>query len=48
VVVTHHAPSASSIAGDYKHDILSASYASDLANLIAEHDPSLWIHGHVK
>ncbi|MBW9051157.1 metallophosphoesterase [Rhizobium mesosinicum] len=47
VVVTHHAPSAKSIFGEYKYDILSASYASDLEDLIAAHTPTLWVHGHV-
>ncbi|MDQ0318602.1 Icc-related predicted phosphoesterase [Pararhizobium capsulatum DSM 1112] len=47
VVITHHAPSARSIAADFKHDPLSACYASDLEDLIRETVPTVWVHGHV-
>lgn len=47
VVVTHHAPSRHSIADRFANDISSASFASDLAGMIIERGPGLWVHGHV-
>ncbi|QRM45762.1 metallophosphoesterase [Rhizobium sp. BG4] len=47
VVVTHHAPSPQSIEASFRFDPLSASYASDLEDLIYETSPRLWVHGHV-
>jgi 3',5'-cyclic AMP phosphodiesterase CpdA len=47
VVVTHHAPSRYSIAPRFENDISSAAFASDLAALIIERGPALWVHGHV-
>ncbi|MBY3176545.1 phosphatase [Rhizobium leguminosarum] len=47
VVVTHHAPSPRSVAGGFRHDPLSACYASDLEDLICETGPTLWVHGHI-
>ena len=45
VVVTHHAPSASSIAAKYKGDGLSPAFASPLPGSMFR-KPQLWIHGH--
>lgn len=47
VVVTHHAPSPRSIPAEFRHDPLSACYASDLEDLMYETRPALWVHGHV-
>lgn len=47
VVVTHHAPSFKSIPLEYKQDILSASYASNLDDLVLDSKATLWIHGHI-
>ena len=47
VVVTHHAPSMESISPAFRTDNLSAAYASDLRDLIIEHRPDLWMHGHI-
>jgi len=47
VVVTHHAPSPKSIERSFRFDPLSASYASDLEDLIGETSSCLWVHGHV-
>lgn len=44
VVVTHHAPSASSLKMGCSTDRLDAAYASHLDSLVARTD--LWIHGH--
>jgi len=44
VVVTHHLPSARSVADRFSSDILSASFASNLDHLFGKAD--LWIHGH--
>lgn len=46
IVVTHHAPSLRSIDPQYQHDLISASYASNLEQLILANDIDLWIHGH--
>lgn len=44
VVVTHHLPSARSVAPRYKFDMLSACYASEVDHLFGP--MCLWIHGH--
>lgn len=46
VVITHHAPSKKSIPDCYQEDILSAAYASNLDNFIANSPVDLWVHGH--
>jgi predicted phosphodiesterase len=46
IVVTHHAPSIQSIEPEYQNDPISASYASNLEELILSHEIDLWIHGH--
>lgn len=46
IVITHHAPSDRSIPPQYKTDILSAAYASNLENFIGTEQPKLWLHGH--
>lgn len=46
VVATHHAPSYLSVPDAYKDDPLSAAYASSLEELILDHQPDLWVHGH--
>ena len=45
VVVTHHAPSATSLQAEETDAPLSAAYASQLDDLVARSD--LWLHGHV-
>lgn len=47
VVLSHHAPSPSSIPTEFQGDPLSACYASDLEDLIVEGQPAFWVHGHV-
>ena len=44
VVITHHLPSALSVANRYKSDWLSACFASNLDQLFGF--SALWIHGH--
>ncbi len=46
VVVTHHAPTSRSLDPDYLPDYLTGAYVSDLDDLIARSDISVWIHGH--
>ncbi len=46
VVVSHHLPAMLSIASEYRDDPLSAAFASRLEDVIEEHRPDLWIHGH--
>jgi predicted phosphodiesterase len=45
VVVTHHLPSAKSVAEEYKYALTSACFASNLDRLFGE-KIDLWIHGH--
>jgi len=47
VVITHHAPSPRCIHPKYEASRLNAGFASNLEELIREHEPALWIHGHV-
>lgn len=48
VVLTHHAPSIQSVSEQYKSDIVSAGYASNLENFILDHpNIKLWVHGHI-
>jgi predicted phosphohydrolase len=47
IVVTHHAPSARSIPDNFKSDILSSAYASNLEPFILQYQPQYWIHGHI-
>lgn len=44
VVVTHHLPSARSVADRFKREPLSAAFASHLDSMVERAD--LWIHGH--
>ena len=46
VVVTHHAPSAASVAARHVADPLSPAFASRLDSLVAGSGASLWVHGH--
>ncbi len=47
IVITHHAPSALSLDDGKRHDIGSASYASNLDGFIEETKPDYWFHGHI-
>jgi Icc-related predicted phosphoesterase len=47
IVMTHHAPSARSLAGGYRRGMLAAAYASNLDDLIERNQPHLWVHGHI-
>lgn len=47
IVVTHHAPSMKSIPEQFKNDVLSSAYASNLDSLISKYQPHYWIHGHI-
>ena len=44
VVVTHHLPSKRSVATRFENDLMSAAFASNLDDLVAQAD--VWIHGH--
>jgi len=46
VVVTHHAPSLTSVPDHYKTDLITVGYASNLEGFIHRHQPTLWLHGH--
>jgi len=45
VVITHHAPSRRSVQPQYKDDLLTAAFASDLDDLAG--GAALWVHGHL-
>lgn len=47
VVITHHAPTHLSVHERYRGDILNMAYYSDLSGMMAQHDPIIWIHGHM-
>lgn len=47
VIVTHHAPSILSLPERRRTEDISCAYASHLDALITEHQPQLWIHGHI-
>src|SRR5687767_2482667 len=47
IVVTHHAPSPKSLPQEFKEDIVSSAYASNLEPMILQHQPQFWIHGHI-
>ena len=46
LVVTHHGPTPQSIHEKYHGDELNAAYVSNLAELIRERAPDVWVHGH--
>lgn len=46
IVVTHHLPSARSVAAMYEGDPLNAFFVSAMDLLIEERRPALWVHGH--
>lgn len=47
VVITHHAPSPQSIAPQYAGSNLNMFYYSDMVHDVMDHNPDIWIHGHV-
>lgn len=47
VVITHHAPSWLSVPPKYSGDRLNGAYVSDLSDIILDHSPKMWIHGHM-
>ena len=47
VVVTHFAPTRSSIAAQFIGSPLNACFVSDLESQILRWQPALWLHGHV-
>lgn len=47
IIVTHHAPSALSLAPDRRERSISCAYASHLDDFILKHQPALWVHGHI-
>jgi predicted phosphodiesterase len=46
VVVTHHLPSKQSVSERFEKNLLSACFASDLAQELLSERVPLWIHGH--
>lgn len=46
VVVTHHGPSEKSVAPKWHLNALTPAFTSRMENLILDHGPPLWVHGH--
>lgn len=46
IVLTHHAPSPMSVESGGHEDLVLASYASDLEEVIERSGPRVWVHGH--
>ena len=46
VVVTHHLPSKSSVAPQWKGSALNPFFVCDLEGLMITRKPALWLHGH--
>lgn len=46
-MVTHHAPSLRSVPTEWRDDLMSAAYASNLDWLVEESGAALWVHGHI-
>jgi Icc-related predicted phosphoesterase len=46
VVITHYLPSARSLDGRYATSDYNCAYASNLDNLVADSNASVWVHGH--
>jgi len=46
VVVTHHLPASPSVASPYRNHPLNPVFVSRLEDIIEQHTPGLWIHGH--
>lgn len=44
IVITHHAPHPNSVIEHYRHNLLSAAFASDLTDLLGRN--KTWVHGH--
>lgn len=47
LVVTHTAPSRQSIKSHGSHQVISAAFASNLEQVIMDHDIAAWMHGHI-
>lgn len=47
VVVTHNAPSRRSIPEQYRHDPVTAAFATDMEAFVADLRIDLWVHGHL-
>lgn len=47
VVITHHTPCMLSVPEQYKADVVTAAYASNLDDFVRKYSPKYWIHGHM-
>lgn len=47
VVITHHAPTMKSWAGESEEDLRRYAYCNDLAALLRKYPVDLWVHGHI-
>ncbi|WP_024341348.1 metallophosphoesterase [Bradyrhizobium japonicum] len=46
-VLSHHAIHFNSVLPQYRNDLVTAAYVSDMTATIETYRPALWIHGHV-
>lgn len=47
VIITHHGPSALSLPMTHSDNVINAAYVSKLDKLLSDHQPELWLHGHL-
>lgn len=47
IVITHHAPSMSSVHPRYEEDLITAAFVSSMEIVMTEERVGLWAHGHV-
>ena len=47
IVVSHHGPTWQSVSSNYICDNMNGGYVSDLSEEILNHNPEVWVHGHV-
>jgi predicted phosphodiesterase len=46
IIITHHAPCTLSVSPEYKGHVLTKSFVNDCSDMIINHKPYLWVHGH--
>jgi len=47
IVLTHHGPSLKSVSAEFKNDLTTAAYVSNMESFIEEYEPWYWLHGHM-
>ena len=49
VIITHHGPSVKSLPDNKRNreNMINAAYVSHLDSILTDHNPSMWLHGHL-